>query len=719
MLSYSSGETSLILKIYTGRTQSETRRNQHLPTPEPNIPTPLTTGAHKAPVVEDKPVIPDIIPMRRGRPTKNEPDVRVSKPSPSPLRASNSDPFGALDAPTQSTSDTATFEEISSRFPPLDQFSLLHDSGNKFAFDPESKASPKVSQGISQRVTNALADEAFAQTAPSAKVFPPRTQREEKTPSGPLDPKSMHANPKPTPKAEIQSAAPERPTMVSTGTMTSPSLPEKSSQSSNNTPRPMFKFPPSPINRSLSQPRASDATMIAAANIRAGAAPQKRPGLVDHRSKSQIVTLDSSKSSASSRPSLEGQRPPKVDLENGINRSKSASYRTRPASDHFGSKMGVRHSPNLSGRQSPSDDHLERSYAVERLPTSVTDDADTEEALKIDSNVDFLRAMEQEDPSRRKHQRLSSGSKHAKRASMPSISLSSTKNLLAGRFGEAFRRFENTTSGSGPRSPSLSPTRGMGELTPIAGSEATDGRSDDGNVLEETEVPPEVRRELERRRLSQEEKRVADAAAAYRQRIAQGGIGSRGRPTSEANSRAASIQNKVKSLLDESGRASPSKSAEGYGRFTESPGPQQPETSQTGSLPQMQTWRALEAMSSDRGSLQVASSPASAPKSPTAGIQTMQKPAQQLDRPSSRPNAPPKPSALRTGGKEEQRPSSPLKPPNLAGKALPPPPNSLTASEADEWEAKFAKKYPSLAGLEMVETEIDKGAPASLRVRDV
>ena len=664
-------------------------------------------------------MIPEIIPMRRGRPTKNEPDVRVSKPSPSPLRASNSDPFGALDAPTQSAGDMAAFEEISSRFPPLDQFSLLHDSGNKFAFDSQSKASPKLSQGISQRVTNALADEAFAQTAPSAKVFPARAQREEKTPSGTLEAKSLYAETKPTPKVEIKSAAPERPEMISTGTMTSPSLPEKSSQSSNNTLRPMFKFPPSPVNGLQSQPRASDASMIAATNIRANAAPQKRPGPLDHRSKSQIVTLGSSKSSASSRPSLEGQRPSKVDLEKGINRSKSANYRTRPASDHFGSNMGVRHSLHLSGRQSPSDDHLERSHAIERLPMAVTDNGDTEEALKIDSNVDFLRAMEQEDPSRRKHQRLSSGSKHVKRASMPSISLSSTKNLLAGRFGEAFRRFENTTSGTGPGSPSLSPTRGIGELTPIAGSEATDGRSDDGNVLEETEVPPEVRRELERRRLSQEEKRVADAAAAYRQRIAQGGIGRMGRPPGEANSRAASIQNKVKSLLDESGRASPSKSAEGYGRFTESPGPQQSGTSQTGSSPQVQTWQALGAMSSDRGSLQVASRPASTPKSPTAGDQTAQKPAQQLDRPSSRPSAPPKPSALRTGGKEEQRPSSPLKPPTLAGKALPRPPKSLTASEADEWEANFAKKYPSLAGLEMVETEIDKGAPASLRVRDV
>ena len=656
--------------------------------------------------------------MRRGRPTKNEPNARATKPSPSPLRGATSDPFGALDIPQQSVGDPTAFDEISSRFPPLDQFSLLHDSGSKFAFDPQSTPSQKTPQDINQRVTNALADEVFGQTGPSVKEFPTRPQREDNIDLERSDSKNVYPNAKPTMKVETQSNILQRPAMVSTGTMTSPSPPEPSAQSSNHTPRPIFKFPPSPVHRSLSQPRASDASLVAAANIRAGAAPQKRPGLLDHRSKSQVGTLDVPRSPASSRPSLEGQRPSKVDLENSINRSKSASYRTRPVSDHLGSKMGSRRSPKLSGRQSPSNKQFQGFNVTEKLPAAITGDADNGEAKKIDSNVAFLKAMEEEDPSRRKEKRSSSGSKHVKRASMPSISLSGTKNLLAGRFGEAFRRFETTTSGSGPRSPSLSPDRSVRELTPIAGSEATDGRSDDGNVREETEVPPEVRRELERRRLSEEEKRVADAAAAYRQRMAEGGTSSRGRPTGDANSRAASIQDKVKSLLDESGRASPTKTAEGYGRFTQSPDRQQIGKTQTTPL-QFENGQLPRVPPSNLRSSQMVGNPALASKSPAADLRTTSRTAPPPNRPLSRPSAPPKPQALRTDAREEQRLSSPLKPSNFASKTLPQPPKDPPALEADEWEAHFSKKYPSLAGLEMVETEIDKGAPTGLRTKEV
>ena len=133
---------------------------------------------------------------------------------------------------------------------------------------------------------------------------------------------------------------------------------------------------------------------------------------------------------------------------------------------------------------------------------------------------------------------------------------------MAGRFGDAFRRFEG--GGPGPRG--SSPSRIDRDLVPIVGSEQTDSRSDDGySALEETEaISPEVRRELERRRLSQEEKRVADAGVAYRQKLAKNSDeGIRGVHPGEGgqqqavNSRAASIQSKVKTLLDENGKASP------------------------------------------------------------------------------------------------------------------------------------------------------------------
>src|SRR5208282_4659573 len=116
----------------------------------------------------------------------------------------------------------------------------------------------------------------------------------------------------------------------------------------------------------------------------------------------------------------------------------------------------------FSGRQSSS-----HPYTTEPV---VADEPNTEEESNIESNVDFLRTMEDQEAVRRKDRRTSSGNKQAKRSSLPS--LSGTKNLLAGKFGDAFKRFESNTSA--PRTPSLEDLDRQ-ELTPIAGSEATDG----------------------------------------------------------------------------------------------------------------------------------------------------------------------------------------------------------------------------------------------------
>jgi AP2-associated kinase len=75
-----------------------------------------------------------------------------------------------------------------------------------------------------------------------------------------------------------------------------------------------------------------------------------------------------------------------------------------------------------------------------------------------------------------------------------------------------------------------------------------------------------MRRELERRRLSQEEKRVASAAAEYRLRVAERGNGGRALGGREGT-KAPVILNKVQSLLQENNKPSP-KTASGYGRFT-------------------------------------------------------------------------------------------------------------------------------------------------------
>ncbi len=692
--------------------------------------------------------------MRRGRPTKAEGDSRAPKQSPSPLRVAANDPWAALDSSTMNVPETGLFDDASARFPALDDFSLLHDSGTKFAFDPNRDSKKRSSRDISQRVTDALADDAFAQ--PRAPSKPIQSQ-----PSP--GPKQADSKPKPSlidaPKTKpihiinTQETTSQRPSMVSTGTMTSPSPPSPSLHNNGAANRPVFRFPSSSADhRSSSLPRASDSTDTNAGSFRADSAGNKRPAFLEHRSKSQILTADSPHFS---QPSLEINHRSSYlgGLDSSIQRSKSANSRARPASVQNPSK------PSLLRRMSrekakPEESKHEMSNApLISAPTGDIDDG--EEAVRIDSNVAFLKAMEEEDASKRKEKRLSSGPRHIKRASMPSVSLSGTKNLLAGRFGDAFKRFETNGVGSERRDSSQSPVRGSSGLTPIAGSEATDGRSDDGHDMEESEeIPPEMRRELERRRLSQEEKRVADAAAAYRQRLAQGGDSGRGRSTSN---KAISIQSKVKTLLDESGRASPSptKTASGYGRFADSPAPEQPIVRQnqleypprttSRQLPPSQTVEPNQRLMTQQ-SLDIGSNPPQSkarlnhpiPAQPSLGTGLPRHSAPPSDRPFSRPSAPPKPQTkpqnLRTG---DRAPQSPAKPPSLVAKkpvpqrsqqqqSLPPhPPKTDGADEA--WETNFSKRYPDLAGLEMVETELDGGGVISsarrpqreTRVRDV
>jgi AP2-associated kinase len=346
--------------------------------------------------------------------------------------------------------------------------------------------------------------------------------------------------------------------------------------------------------------------------------------------------------------------------------------------------------------------------------TSALDPGSDEDA-NIESNVEFLRSMEEHDSAKKDRRRSGGADKKGKRSSLPS--LSGTKNLLAGKFGDAFKRFEHSANASlGPRTPSPLQDLDRRELTPIAGSEATDDRSDDGDVLEDFEnMAPEQRRELERRRLSMEEKRVADAAAEYRKRLADGGSGPAPRSIGGV-SRAASIQNKVKSLLDESAQASPvKKTAEGYGRFTDSPlDPAPRQFNQQSSNPYMKPTavrkpigpvvqaRTIPLQSEIESSKLQAQAPISSPAtvSKTGG---------------SRPNAPPKPmhlNSISTGPRSYERQNSPPKPLSLPSRPLQARPD-MTPQEREDYIADFSKRFPSLSGIEMVEREI--GPPDGIK----
>ncbi|EXJ73058.1 NAK/BIKE protein kinase [Cladophialophora psammophila CBS 110553] len=680
--------------IYARRTQSESRKDQVLP--QPSSSQSRTGATLSPPKPAAPPTIPDIEPMRRGRPTKPVSHHGSAKPSPSPLRMmdnSTSDPFAALDGSKASVED-----ELSSRFPTLDQFSLLTDKGQKFAFEPQAeKKKEPVDVNLAQRVTNALADDAFARPPSPAKPKPPTDkpapisksqtvlQHKKSLESKETQARANAANPPPV-------TAP-KPPMVSIGTMTSPS-PPPTTDAKPFADRPIHRFPPSdqPLKPAAApqnyetmelpprEPRSSrnkDASRLA--NL-----------LREDGYRSQLAGEMEPKSPTSSRPSLEGGRPTMRELNSGVSRSRSLNFRNRPASVNIGARP-----THIKDKEIKSLDYdtTFKSAEPEMAPL-----AHVESATNIASDVDFLKAKEEEEKSRKHHRRLGSGSRHLKRASLPSIvpNIAGTTRLLAGKFGDAFKMFESNNDPTHHRQRSDSPSRDpINILTPIAGSEATD-LSDDRQPWDDMEdLSPEMRREMEKRKLEAEERRVAQAAAEYRQRIAARGGGAVG--SSGGVGRSATIQNRVKSLLSENDRPA-QKTATGYGHYTESTSPQQAHAddrrlSQPSRAPQAQ----LTGKMDRHGAPEVV---ASAPASMTD--------LSRVDSRGQKPSAPPKPKVLRTGGISESA--------------------VVTTSEAhapatnvdDDWEANFSRRYPSLAGIEMVETSIDgpKSGPA-VRTKEV
>ncbi|KAK0647683.1 Serine/threonine-protein kinase ppk30 [Lasiodiplodia hormozganensis] len=730
-----------IKDIYTNRTQSETRKNQQLPSPEPNIGP--TIGLSKAAPVQQVQVLPEITPMRRGRPTAPVQQSTAAHHSPSPMRtaggvAPTSDPFAALDS-TSAPVRAAAADELAQRFPSLDEFSILHDRGNKFQFSSDSPVEPKA-EAVQKRVAEALADEAF--TMPSH----PQPRREQPTSAASSaipsrsdslrSAQTMSPNQRPEPRqtqaSQIHQPQPQRPSMVSTGIQTSPPgspalKPEPAKYEAPKYPdinqRPIWRVPQQSSHaRALSQPRSSeDNPRSTPSLLKSEPNPPlpQRPGYLDmHRSKSQTATLQLPQSPASSRPSLEGSRPSGLDLTDPINRSKSANSRARPSSVHVESSLDFLRDREASRKGDRVANLIDTETDLNRVKSAPTTEPELEET-NITSNVDFLRSMEGDDGSRRRehHRTSSNASKHSKRTSLPS--LSNTKNILAGKFGDAFRRFENNTSQREPqRTPSPEFDRINAQLTPIAGSEVTGERSEDDTAIDETQdLPPEVRRELERRRLSQEEKRVAEAAAEYRKRIDEQGEGGKGKPGG-GPSKASTIQDRVKNLLQDT-QTSPKRTAEGYGRYTER------EISEKGKPPPPVA-KKLPSLPSGAPQSELTYRPAR-PQQPSTTGQAQSNSASNspsLSQGNKPPPAPPKPKALRTGGQFESPnpnnfPPSPehRKPPSRGGRPADGAPgldNGLGINTED-WEANFSKRYPSLSGLEMVETEVPNGS----RYRDI
>lgn len=710
--------------------------------------------------------------MRRGRP------IAAPQPQAAAVSAAkNSDPFAALDSASNTIRSRAV-DELSAKFPSLDEFSIAHESGGfNFSSSKSQRNDP---------VTSALADDLFARpasakdTPPQPESFPPRTSSKPST--KPESSAKTEAPPKP--KTLLHQPVPQRPTYASAGTMTSPSETQPTQPTLPKMPdiskRPIWRVPDSDHSRASSQPRASPLAQKEADRLQPSVPPAQRPVLLDsHRSKSQTATMTMAKQTTSSRPSLEGHRP-SFGYEDGISRARSANSRPRPVSAAYVDS-------NLDYLREQEAERKRPSLEIRRSSRSIRGGEANLDDANIDSDADYLRSLESNDGLSRRSSGKSAA--HNKRSSLSALSFSGTKNMLSGRFNDAFKRFEQTSgevkahksgrgSESGFRTPSPNPPMQTESnlLSPISGSDTNEtprrpevAKSDLGDLIETEDVPPEMRREMERLQLAQEEKRVAAAAAEHRSR---GGA-------PPIPSKANMIQQRVQSLLDD-GQKSPvrKRQAEGYGRYTERTETAQPERRPTPTAQAMPKKQAppvarkpatpVPAAVTAPGEVdmnlryhkvrQSQSFPVAAGTYPLE--HSVSAPPQRTGA-VPRPSAPAKPASLKTGGSAVSQgrpqssglaspvysqPSGAARGPSLAAliardnegvagvgagnssgmnQGLRQESEFANQADFDDWQADFSKRYPSLSGIEMVEREIAgtsgsrDGGRRGMRVRDV
>lgn len=647
--------------------------------------------------------------MRRGRPVKS-PTVhstatsrtRAADPPPG-IRAVSADPFAALDAgPSKASQD-----ELSGRFPSVEQFSLLHDYGNKFEFSESVSFAPESGKkDLNTRLTEKLADDAFAPTNQP----PPQKQAASRVPDGVSRGVTGSGIPSWPSLSEPQ---PTRAPMVSTGTMTSPT-PSRS-------PSPRVE-PLIPELGGYSMGKSEQRSHQHASHETTQSKSQRLP--VPEASRPLIHTATLSRTPSPSRPSLDIHRPASaldITYPSPIGRPASANSRPRPTSVYIESNLEFLR--DLDSATTQASVGTSSGIFIHRASTGQS--ISSQRSEHIESNVDFLRAMESESDAK-PEKRIASGGfvgKHIKRASMPSISLPNTKSLLAGKFGDAFRRFErNNTGGNDRHHQDKTPSPDMDRVLMPASD-------DDWEVISQ-DVPPEMKRELEKRRLSQEERRVAAAAAEYKRQVADRVPGEGGSVRiSSSKNRASSIQTKVQALLSENHRAPAPKAVEGYGRFTDV------QQHQQSSHPTEHTSGRVRVPEKPRADGHVLSKQYHRdsnyrPAGP--GDHSRIKESIIEIRPASSSGTvhkiPRKPVVLAptpgvptssTSPTSANRPDPPRKPTKLRGNSpsLPMPrngepeggTNGADGAADDDWQSSFAKRYPSLSGLEMVETVVGPG----------
>ncbi|KAK6331105.1 hypothetical protein TWF696_003176 [Orbilia brochopaga] len=520
------GKEIPIKNIYNNAT---TRSKSPLPSSPPATTYQSAALVKQAPTAPPKAEIPQITQMRRGRPPKSDhesPRQNTASTSRGPASKVTNDPFAALDSSTN-------VDDISARFPPVEQFSLLHDQGARFDFGSSPPESPLAKKNdLSTRVMQKLADQAFDDMPPltSSVSQPPPTDSKQ-------SPSSLSAPEARKIRTGTGDKLPSRPIMISQGTMTSPSP------------------SPSPLSRSVTsdrlQPKLTSQYTQSISATNTANSGLTRPSVGEHRSSSTSPYSPANLS----RRSFEPPRPVST-----IGSRPATSGKPRPKSTHIESNLDFLRDLDSSSRsrhayQAPSQ-KLEDNATGRSTSSAVSD--------HIESSVDFLRVLQQESDAskntkieKRVPSTNPSVTKHKKTPSMTTIA--NTKNKLSGRFGEAFRLFE-----VGGNEPKKGGKPSSAHATEFASQDPVDQQYSNLQVSS-SEIPAEIRREMEKRQLQEEERRVEAAAAAYKQSVAEKGAG--GRPS---RSNASSIQRKVQALLSEEDRSSVPRTAEGYGRYTES-----------------------------------------------------------------------------------------------------------------------------------------------------
>lgn len=614
---------------------------QRLPNPEVDVEIRPVVGANKISPIRIKSTIPDVTPMRRGRPIATVAQNASSADKAKPISSTGS-AFAAPD-PSSTVSDITAVTTSSARFPAIGEFGILKNEKNKYRFDAEHAAArtSKI-EGLDTRLVHALADNAFVPTESSS-----LSAAEPK-----LAPLILKTSGAPTPvnaairQQAARSGSAHRPSMVSTGTMTSPTTSPSNSKSAKRVDPPIFRVPrssPRPDNPSRPLRRSSSSTS------------RLLDGQHSDSSKKDFYP----RATISSRPSIE-----RLHAKDAV--PKSLAHFDEPVS-------------------------LPRSEAQSKL----FDIGEAESAIDettIVSDLEYLRTMEHE---KHDHRHSSHHHDHHKHNSMLPESQTRGEQSSLGRLSDKSREAPENEKTS-PHFPHLHVRR---VFSPRSGHKDVLGTDNfgenDTHAIEETEdISPEVRRELERHHVNIEEKRVTEAALAYRQQ-ANSGSGRGGRRNSSAILKSSAIQNRVRNLLDESNRTiSVKKTASGYGKYTELEAVSS-DTSVVAPQPEKQTTPSIMREVPDRD-VMTASAPADLAVSEEQHNNPRKLSSTAINgssRTRTKPSAPPKPVALRTGVGART--------PNAQVTTS----SNVPAEVNEDWEQEFSKRYPSLS-LDMVEQEI-------------